>query len=171
MSPIEGRCAYSGAVNVSTPLRKQTEGEMQRSSFIGKGSSSFLVLLIVVLTAVPAMFGQAYFGTVSGELTDATSAVVTGAKVILTDQEKGFSFQTISDNSGRYLFRSIPPGVYVVAVEAQGFGKTESAKFKVDVNENATANLTLKVAGATQTVEVGAQAQAIQTEDAGTGRW
>ena len=31
MSLIEGRCAYSGAVNVSTPLRKQTEGEMQRS--------------------------------------------------------------------------------------------------------------------------------------------
>ena len=171
MSPIEGRCAYSGAVDVSTPLCKQTEGEMQRSiSFIWKSSSSFLVLLIVVLTAVPAMFGQAYFGTVSGELTDATSAVVTGAKVILTDQEKGFSFQTISDISGRYLFRSIPPGVYVVTVEAQGFGKTESAKFKVDVNENATANLTLKVAGSMQTVEVGAQTQAIQTEDAGTGQ-
>ena len=172
MSPIERRWAYSGAVNVSTPLRKQTEGEMQRSiSYKCKSStSSFLVLLIVVLTVVPAMFGQAYFGTVSGELTDATGAVVTGAKVILTDQEKGFSFQTISDNSGRYLFRSIPPGVYIVAVEAQSFGKTESAKFKVDVNENATANLTLKVAGATQTVEVGAQAQAIQTEDAETGQ-
>jgi outer membrane receptor protein involved in Fe transport len=145
---------------------------MQRSiSYLCKSStSSFLVLLIVVLAAVPTMFGQAYFATVSGQLTDATSAVVTGAKVILTDQEKGFSFQTISDNSGRYLFRSIPPGVYVVTVEAQGFGKTESAKFKVDVNENATANLTLKVAGSMQTVEVGAQTQAIQTEDAGTGQ-
>ena len=172
MSPIEKRCAYSGAVNVSTLLRKQTEGEMQRSiSFMCKSStSSFLVLLIVVLTVVPAMFGQAYSGTVSGELTDATSAVVTGAKVILTDQEKGFNFQTTSDSSGGYLFRSIPPGVYVVSVEAAGFAKTESAKFKVDVNENATANLTLKVAGATQTVEVGAQAQAIQTEDAETGQ-
>ena len=145
---------------------------MQRSlSFKCKSStSSFLVLVMVVLTAVPSMFGQAYSGTVSGELTDATSAVVTGAKVILTDQEKGFNFQTTSDSSGRYLFRSIPPGVYVVSVEAAGFAKTESAKFKVDVNENATANLTLKVAGATQTVEVGAQAQAIQTEDAETGQ-
>ena len=172
MSPIEKRCGYSGAVNVSTPLRKQTEGEMQRSIwFICKSStSSFLVLLIVALTTVPAMFGQAYSGTVSGELTDATSAVVTGAKVILTDQEKGFNFQTTSDSRGGYLFRSIPPGVYVVSVEAAGFAKTESAKFKVDVNENATANLTLKVAGATQTVEVGAQAQAIQTEDAETGQ-
>ena len=161
MSLIERRRAYSGALNVSTPLRKQTEGEMQRSiSFKCKSStSSFLVLLMVVLTAVPAMFGQAYSGTVSGELTDATSAVVAGAKVILTDQEKGFNFQTTSDSSGRYLFRSIPPGVYVVSVEAAGFAKTESAKFKVDVNENATANVTLKVAVASQSVEVESVAQ------------
>jgi len=38
------------------------------------------------------------------------------------------------------------------------------------VNENATANLTLKVAGATQDCRGGGQAQAIQTEDAGTGQ-
>jgi outer membrane receptor protein involved in Fe transport len=117
-----------------------------------------------------AVFGQAYFGTVSGELTDATGAVVQGAKVVLTDQQKGFTFYTTSDSSGRYLFRTIPPGLYVVSVEAQGFGKTQSARFKVDINENATANLTLKVVGATQTVTVEAQAQAIQTEDAETGQ-
>ena len=121
MSLIERRRAYSGALNVSTPLRKQTEGEMQRSisSKCKSSTSSFVVLLMVVFTAVPAMFGQAYSGTVSGELTDATSAVVTGARVILTDQEKGFNFQTTSDSSGAYLFRSIPPGVYVVSVEGR----------------------------------------------------
>ena len=98
------------------------------------------------------LFSQAYFGTVSGTLTDGTGAVVAGARVILTDQQKGFTFATTSESSGSYLFRSIPPGVYTVLAEAQGFGKTMSAKFKVDINENATTNLTLKVAGATQTV-------------------
>jgi hypothetical protein len=133
-------------------------------------SSLPFVLLGIALTLVPALLGQAYFGTVSGELTDTTGAVVTGAKVVLTDQQKGFRFETISDNGGRYLFRSVSPGFYVVGVEAQGFGKTESARFKVDVNENATANLSLKVAAATQTVQVEAAAQAIQTEDAETGQ-
>src|SRR5260370_33688823 len=89
-------------------------------------SSSCLVVLLCVALVLPALlFGQAYFGTVSGELTDATGAVVTGAKVVLTDQQKGFHFETISDSSGRYLFRSIPPGVYVVNVQASGFGKTD----------------------------------------------
>ncbi len=128
-------------------------------------------LIIVTLFAAPAtVFAQAYFGTVSGELTDASGAVVEGAKVVLIDQQKGFTFNTTSESSGRYLFRSIPPGLYVVSAEAKGFGQTLSGKFKVDINENATTNLVLKVAGASQTVQVTGQAQAIQTGDAETGQ-
>jgi hypothetical protein len=41
-----------------------------------------------------------------------------------------------------------------------------STPFKVNVNDNATRNLTLKVGAASQTIEVGAQAESIQTEDA-----
>src|SRR5229473_3582241 len=149
------------------------EGPMHASRSILRNCSRSLLcalLLVIVLMLPAAVFGQAYFGTVSGELTDATGAVVQWAKVVLTDQQKGFMFYTTSDSGGRYLFRSIPPGLYMVAVEAQGFGKTESARFKVDVNENATANLRLKVAAAAQSVQVEAAAQAIQTEDAETGQ-
>src|SRR3989475_3591121 len=129
-----------------------------------------LVVIALALTLATALFGQAYFGTVSGELTDATGAVVPGASVVLTDQQKGFTFNATSDSSGRYLFRSIPPGVYTVSAEGKGFAKATSAKFKVDVNDNATTNLTFRVASASQTVEVAAQAQVIQTEDAETGQ-
>ncbi len=128
-------------------------------------------LIIATLIAVPTMlFAQGYFGTVSGVLTDATGAVVAGARVVLTDQQKGFTFSATSDDSGRYLFRSIPPGLYSVAAESKGFQKTQSAKFKIDINENATTNLTLKVTGDTQTVQVEAQGEVIQTQDAETGQ-
>ena len=128
-------------------------------------------LILAMLIAAPAiLLGQAYFGTVSGVLTDASGAVVEGVSVILTDQAKGFTFHTTSESTGRYLFRSIPPGVYSVSAEAKGFAKTVSAKLKVDVNENATADLTLKVATASQSVEVTAEAQAIQSNDAETGQ-
>jgi hypothetical protein len=127
--------------------------------------------LIMVALAIPAtLFAQAYFGTVGGLLTDTTGAVVQGAAVVLTDVQKGYTFTTTSDADGRYLFRSIPPGTYSVSVDAKGFGKTQSSRFKVDINENATTNLTLKVAGTAQTVEVSAHAENIQTEDAETGQ-
>jgi len=144
-----------------------------RSALLARSSSR--VPLIITFTAMalilPSLLcAQAYFGTVSGELSDATGAMVQGANVVLTDQQKGFSFKTTSDSSGRYLFRSIPPGTYRVSAEVKGFEKVMSETFKVDINQNLTTNLTLKVAGASQTVEVAAHAQAIQTEDAETGQ-
>jgi len=128
------------------------------------------IFLLAFLLAVPAVaFGQGYFGTVSGVLADPTGAVIPGAKVTLTDQDKGYAFKTTSDGTGRYLYRSIPPGLYSVTVEMTGFEKMVRTGVRVDVNENATANLSLKVSGSAQTVEVNAQNQGLDSQDATTG--
>ncbi len=129
-----------------------------------------LALVAVVMGLPLVLFAQGYFGTVSGELKDVSGAVVQGAKVVLTDQQKGFTFKATSDTSGRYLFRAIPPGLYSVTAEMQGFERTERTGVKVDVNENASVDMTLKVAGGTQTIDVQAQGANLQTEDAVTGQ-
>lgn len=134
------------------------------------GWPGYLTLFLAAAFLPVTAHGQAYFGTVSGTLTDGSGAVVQGARVVLTDQQKGYSFETTSDSDGRYLFRSIPPGLYAVSAQMKGFQEVQSTNFKVDVNANATANLILKVAGGTQTVKVEAQAENIQTEDAETGQ-
>ncbi len=127
-------------------------------------------LLVVFLLVLPAAsFGQAYFGTISGSVTDTTGAVIPGVKMTLTDQEKGFTYNATSDGSGFYLFRSIPPGVYSVTALMAGFEKTIRTGIHIDVNQNATANLHLKVSSSSQTVEVDAQAQVLDSEDATTG--
>ena len=124
--------------------------------------------MIVLLPA--ALFSQGYFGTVSGNLTDPSAAVIQGAKVTLLDEEKGYLVSTMSDSNGHYLFPSIPPGVYSVTAEIRGFQKTVRTQIKLNVSENATANLTMKIASETQSVEVHAQTQTIATEDAVTGQ-
>jgi len=148
------------------------EVPMRRFAFLLCTSSLILSIALITFTVAlpPAAWAQAYFGTVSGELTDATGAVVQGATVMLSDEEKGFNFITTSDSSGRYLFRSVAPGLYSVTAEAKGFQKITSARFRVDINQNATTNLSLKVGAASQTVEVAAASQTIQTEDAETGQ-
>ncbi len=145
-----------------------------RVIFVGEGracSQQFCwIFLLAFLLVMPAMaFGQGYFGTVTGVLTDPTGAVIPGAKVTLTDQDKGYAFNATSDGAGRYLYRSIPPGVYSVTAEMTGFEKTVRTGVRVDVNQNATANLSLKVSGSTQTVEVTSQNQALDAQDATTG--
>ena len=106
----------------------------------------------------------------SGILTDSSGALIQGAKVTLSDEQKGYQFATTSDTNGRYLFVSIPPGTYSVSAEAPGFEKVLAPHIQLNVSENQTANLTLRVAAAAQTVEVQAQNQTIKTEDAVTGQ-
>ncbi|MGA2646729.1 MAG: carboxypeptidase regulatory-like domain-containing protein [Candidatus Sulfotelmatobacter sp.] len=130
----------------------------------------FQALTVAVIVLLPAvLFGQGYFGTVSGVLTDPSAAIVQGAKVTLLDEQKGYKFATTSDNDGRYLFASIAPGLYTVSVELPGFERTVRTHIKLNVSENATANLTLKIASAAQNIDVKAQTQSIATEDAVTG--
>ena len=128
-------------------------------------------LTIAIIVLLPAaLFGQGYFGTVSGILTDPSAAIIQGAKVTLLDEQKGYKFTAKSDSEGRYLFVSIPPGMYSVMAEMQGFEKTVRTHIKLNVSENASANLTMKVAAGQENVEVKAQTQTIDTEDAVTGQ-
>jgi hypothetical protein len=128
-------------------------------------------LLFAILFAMPVMLlGQGYFGTLSGNITDPSGAVVPGAKVTLVDQQKGYKFAATSDNSGRYVFTSIPPGLYTVSAEVEGFDKTVRTNITLNVSENVTANLSLKVATSKQSVDVESQAESLHTEDAVTGQ-
>jgi hypothetical protein len=64
---------------------------MQESLFSSRRISQFLlcIFLIAIALSVPTrVCAQAYFGTVSGELTDASGAVIPGATVTLLDEEK-----------------------------------------------------------------------------------
>lgn len=145
---------------------------MRTPVFQGEGRSRHAfccIVLVFLFVASLTVFGQGYFGTVSGVLTDTTGAVIPGAKLTLVDQEKGYKFKETSDGEGRYLFRSVAPGLYTVIAEMPGFEKTERTGIRVDVSENPTANLSLKVASSTETVEVKPQTQHLDVEDATTG--
>lgn|ERR1019366_8548231 len=80
---------------------------MRRGYFTGREKflpQSCWYVLLALLLAVPAgVFAQAYFGTVTGVLTDQSGAVLPEAKVILTDQNKGYTFNANSDSGGLHF--------------------------------------------------------------------
>ncbi|HEY3705386.1 MAG TPA: carboxypeptidase regulatory-like domain-containing protein [Terracidiphilus sp.] len=128
-----------------------------------------MALVACLLGMAVGSRAQSYFGTVTGVVADPTGAVIPGVKLTLTDQNKGYAFNATSDKSGRYLYRSVPPGLYSVSAEMTGFEKTVRTDIRVDVNVNATADLSLKVSGSSETVQVNAQTQLLDAEDATTG--
>jgi len=103
------------------------------------------VLFSALCLLAPLAVGQLYTGSVTGVVTDPSGAFVPNAKVMLTDQNKGFIFNGTTGSTGRYLFRSIPPGTYKVSVHAGGFEGETKADVRVDVTQNVSVNFALKI--------------------------
>jgi len=75
-----------------------------------------VVLLVLPLTALAQDTA-----TIIGTVTDSTGAVVPGAKVTVSNPNRGFVREVASDTAGEYTAASIPIGEYVVTDEATGF--------------------------------------------------
>src|SRR5690348_8114725 len=132
-----------------------------------KTLQSRVVLCLLLCTAA---WAQLYTSTVSGVITDPTGAVIPNTQAKLVDEQKGFSFASTADSTGRYLIRSVPPGSYKLTVQAQGFQPQEQSGIKVDVNQNVAVNFSLQVGAMAQAVEITASAPVLSTQDAVTGQ-
>ncbi len=135
----------------------------------GPLASALALLLILAGLTVPAA-AQLYAGSVTGVVSDPTGAMLAQAEVTLVDADKGFTFTAKTDDKGRYLFRSVPPGMYNLSVKAPGFKDQARKGIKVDVSQNVGADFTLTVVGAKETVNVSTAAPLLGSEDATTGQ-
>src|SRR2546428_1107807 len=59
--------------------------------------------------------------TIVGVVSDSTSAVVTGAKVTVTNSQRGVKRETTSNSFGEYTVAKVPIGAYEITAEAAGF--------------------------------------------------
>ena len=130
-----------------------------------------LVALLCTIGLSPSpLSAQVYSGSLTGVITDPSGAVIPGAQVTLNDVNKGYSFPTTSDASGRYVIRNLPPSNYKLTVEAKGFQTFTQSGIVLEVNQNASVDVRLQVGATTQAVEVSAAAPILSTQDSTTGQ-
>jgi hypothetical protein len=143
------------------------EREFFMKSMIRRGA----IVVALVFSLFAAASGRAQTGTTSlrGTVLDKSGAVVVGAKVTLANPAQAFERESTSNEAGNYEFVALPPGTYTLTVEMQGFRKHEQKNLQLLVNTPVTLNVTLDIGAATETVEVLAQAEAINTSDATLG--
>ena len=107
-------------------------------------------------------------GQITGVVKDATGAVVSGAKVTLTNAA-GVQRGTSSDATGRYVFSLAPPGSYRVETEKAGFSRAVEEGVAVRITETTNLDVRLEVASQKAVIEVAAQTALVDTEDAARG--
>ncbi|MGA8638894.1 MAG: carboxypeptidase regulatory-like domain-containing protein, partial [Candidatus Sulfotelmatobacter sp.] len=122
------------------------------------------VCLIALSLLLPALLpAQGASGRIIGRVADPTGAVLSGAKVTLTNQATAISRDATTNESGDYSFVEVAPGTYTVQFELTGFKKNIQKNIIVDVNQVVTLNSTLQIGGSQETVEVTSEAPQVDT--------
>ena len=117
----------------------------------------------------PALSQTSATSTVSGVVSDASGAVVPGAKVVLLDQATGLQRTQDTSSVGQFIFANVLPENDTIHVTMKGFVPAE-VHLSVEVGKSYNLNMTLKIGGSTEAVEVAAAAGAeLQTLDATVG--
>ena len=82
--------------------------------------------------------------SLSGDVTDATGALVPNVAITLEEKSRGLTRSTTSDAVGLYTFPQIPPGKYRLVAKTPGFAEVVVENLELQVNTPATVNLELR---------------------------
>lgn len=140
--------------------------------FAGRSPIPFVLIsltLFAVSFSTTLGFGQGATGAINGTLSDASGAVIPGAKVVLRNVATGVETTTASNDVGLYVFPSLAPGRYTLAFSKEGFATVQQAEFSLAVNQTLTYDVTVPVAGTTKVVEVTAPVAQVETSTAELG--
>jgi hypothetical protein len=112
-----------------------------------------LVLVATVLFSNSAL-AQTSFGQISGHVDDATGALVPGVTVTITEQSTHVVRTFTGDANGFYIATNLPIGIYTITVSHTGFNTAEQRDVAIVADAKITANFTLSIGTATESVQV-----------------
>jgi Carboxypeptidase regulatory-like domain/TonB dependent receptor len=121
--------------------------------------SCCLTILVLSLSAT----AQLPTSTLNGTVTDPQGAAVASAKVVVTNAATGASRETTSGSDGGFAVTDLTLGDYSVRVSASGFATSEFKGVRLEVGRASTLNVSLKVAGVGEVVEVSTGEIALNT--------
>ena len=102
--------------------------------------------------------------TLEGTVTDATGAVVPGAKIVVHNLATGEERTAETDSAGVYVVPSLPVGMYRVNVTASGMQAMAANNITLEVGRTVDQNFTLRVASSSEVIEVTGTAPVINQE-------
>src|SRR5665213_1177233 len=143
--------------------------------FVGKGYCrmtnfrSAIALAVVALVAGSPAFSQGSEGRILGTVTDQSGAAIPGAKVTITDIDRGTTRTLMSDASGAYNAPNLTPGNYAVRVEFMGFRTSDRKDIALQVGAEMRIDASLQPGQQTETVTVTGEPPPVNTTSAVLG--
>jgi hypothetical protein len=121
-------------------------------------------LFLLALLSAAAVHGQTTTGSIFGDVTDPTGAVMSGATVRVVSISTGADLQHQTDAEGAYVFAGLPPTEYVVTVESQGF-RTVTQSVLVPIQGRIRLDFRMEIGAVSDTVTVTQEGTSVQAAE------
>ena len=121
-------------------------------------------LSAILLLAISVATAQSDYGSITGFVKDPSGAVVPTAKMVVKNEGNGEEHSILTNDSGYYVVPNLQPGYYAATVDATGFKRFVSVHNKLNPNTTLSLDVALTIGSSTESVEVSASNEALQTE-------
>ena len=128
--------------------------------------TSLACVLLSAFCLLPTAFGQSATATLSGTVEDPNGAMVAGAKVKVVNLNTGLERDTTTNDSGVFTIVLLPPSTYTVRVERDGFVTIEVSDVVLNVNDERSLRIQMKVGDVKEVVNVTDEASLIDESPA-----
>ncbi len=130
------------------------------------GARVCLVMSLSFVLWMPRLWGQTVTGTLQGQITDASGAVIPGATVVIRNHATGTQRVVTTNSNGNYIATLLPTGVYRITIKAHGFQSYVAHGVTLTLGQHRAVNARLRPGALTQTVNVTSSTVAVQTQSA-----
>ena len=107
-------------------------------------------------------------GRITGTVKDPTGASIAGAAVVTVNSATGARQEAASNDQGVFAFPALVVGQYNIEISAPGFITYRRTGIVIDVNSSPQVDVTLQLAGQSETVNVSEEAAQVQVEKSDT---
>ena len=146
-------------------LQKRVTLLNQGISLIHPKVAALLLASAVVVCLSTVALPQLVTGSISGTVVDPNGAVVPGANITLVNDVTKDKRDQATNESGRFSFAAVQPGVYTVKIEHAGFETLLRTKVVLSANEGLTlGEVPLKTGQVSETVTVQSEGQIVEKE-------
>lgn len=129
---------------------------------------SILSVLLVML-ALGSAYAQRLTGNIRGTVKDNTDEILPGVTVeVQSPSLIGGIKSVITTESGVFLFRGLPPGVYTVTFSLEGFQTVRRENIDISVGKTITIDASLSPSNVQETVTVIAESPVVDVTKSGT---
>ena len=130
---------------------------------------NYVLLACALIVAVAPSPAQSNYAVVRGSILDPQHHPVAGAHVHIAATTTGAEREVNANDFGLYEIAGLQPGAYTLSVDTPGFARL-SQNVALEVGQQATLDLHLRLTGDSQTVTVQAAAgEMLKTQDASVG--